>query len=54
MHYCIRPRNVPGYKEEFCNSLHKYVTEESEFIMEVPKVKGYLPYLLHLCKEIQP
>ena len=37
-----------------CNILHKYVKEESEFIMEVLKVKGFIPDILHLCTEIQP
>ena len=50
----IRPRNIPDYKKEMCNILHKYVKEESEFIMEVLKVKGFIPDILHLCTEIQP
>ena len=49
----VRPKNIPVYKKELCNILHKYVKEESEFIMEVPKVKGYIPDILHLCTEIQ-
>ena len=50
----VRPKNIPVYKKELCNILHKYVREESEFIMEVPKVKGYIPDILHLCTEIKP
>ena len=54
VHRIMRPRNIPDYKQILCNTLHKYVTEESKFILEVPKVKGYIPDILHLCTEIHP
>ena len=44
-----RPKSVPQYKKEICDIIHKYLDDESEFIMEVPKVRGLLRDDLSLC-----